>query len=46
MNVCKSASDKKNPIPEIMRKLLACYRYGLGMSKDSDKEKVLVREDC
>jgi len=30
----KAASNKDNPIPGAMRKLSACYRYGLGVSKD------------
>lgn len=31
----KAASSKDNPIPGAMRKLSACYRYGLGVIKDT-----------
>ena len=30
----KAASNSDNPIPGAMRKLSACYRYGLGVAKD------------
>lgn len=33
----KAASSKDNPIPGAMRKLSACYRYGLGISRDTEK---------
>ena len=31
----KAASNSDNPIPGAMRKLSACYRYGLGIGKDA-----------
>ena len=35
----QAAEDNKKPVPEAMRKLSACYRYGLGTSVDLEKEK-------
>lgn len=34
----QAAEDKKNPVPEAMRKLAACYRYGLGTPQNPEKE--------
>ena len=35
----QAAEDKKEPVAEAMRKLAACYRYGLGTTIDLEKEK-------
>ena len=40
----QAAEDKKNPVPEAMRKLAACYRYGLGTPQNLEKEQYWMNE--
>ena len=40
----QAAEDKKEPVAEAMRKLAACYRYGLGTTIDLEKEKYWMNQ--
>ena len=40
----RAASNEDNPIPEAMRKLSACFRYGYGVEKDASKEVFYMKE--
>ncbi len=40
----RAASNEDNPIPEAMRKLSACFRYGYGVEKDKTKEEYYLEE--
>ncbi len=40
----RAASNEDNPIPEAMRKLSACFRYGYGVEKDASKEDFYMKE--
>jgi len=40
----KASDNKINPIPQAMRLLSACYRYGLGTEVDLQKEKYWMEE--
>lgn len=40
----KASDNKDNPMPQAMRLLSACYRYGLGTDIDMQKEKYWLEE--
>lgn len=40
----QAAEDNDKPVPEAMRKLAACYRYGFGTSIDLEKEKYWMNQ--